>query len=92
MIRAGAYAEGTMHEQDVHLVLSWELLSKRDCMQVPVLFDKKTKTIVSNESADIIRMFATECQVCPPTDSPAFQDSYDISLGHCLLHEHDTTQ
>jgi hypothetical protein len=51
MIRAGAYAEGTMHEQDVHLVLSWELLSKRDCMQVPVLFDKKTKTIVSNESA-----------------------------------------
>ncbi|KAA6429496.1 MAG: hypothetical protein FRX49_00888 [Trebouxia sp. A1-2] len=29
---------------------------------VPVLFDKKTKTIVSNESADIIRMFATECQ------------------------------
>ena len=34
-------------------------------LQVPVLYDKQTKTIVSNESADIIRMFATECQVCP---------------------------
>lgn len=27
---------------------------------VPVLWDKKTKTIVSNESSEIIRMFATE--------------------------------
>ena len=44
------------------------------CIQVPVLFDKKTKTIVSNESADIIRMFATECQVRPHADSPAFQE------------------
>ena len=51
------------------------------CIQVPVLFDKKTKTIVSNESADIIRMFATECQVCPHADSSAFQDSYDSSTA-----------
>lgn len=27
---------------------------------VPVLYDKKTKTIVSNESAEILRMFSTE--------------------------------
>ncbi|OHF01551.1 glutathione S-transferase [Colletotrichum orchidophilum] len=27
---------------------------------VPVLFDKKTKTIVNNESSDILRMFGTE--------------------------------
>ena len=27
---------------------------------VPILWDKKTKTIVSNESSEIIRMFATE--------------------------------
>jgi putative glutathione S-transferase len=27
---------------------------------VPVLWDKKAKTIVSNESSEIIRMFATE--------------------------------
>lgn len=32
-------------------------------LQVPILYDKQMKTIVSNESADIIRMFATECQV-----------------------------
>jgi len=29
-------------------------------MQVPVLWDKREQKIVSNESADIIRMFATE--------------------------------
>ena len=28
--------------------------------QVPVLWDKQERKIVSNESADIIRMFATE--------------------------------
>lgn len=27
---------------------------------VPVLYDKKTKSIVSNESAEILRMFSTE--------------------------------
>ena len=29
-------------------------------MSVPVLFDKKTNTIVSNDSAEILHMFATE--------------------------------
>jgi glutathionyl-hydroquinone reductase len=29
-------------------------------VQVPVLWDKQAQKIVSNESADIIRMFATE--------------------------------
>lgn len=33
---------------------------------VPVLWDKKTKTIVSNESAEIIRMFNTEFQDLAP--------------------------
>lgn len=27
---------------------------------VPVLYDKKTKTIVSNESSEILRMFSAE--------------------------------
>lgn len=27
---------------------------------VPVLYDRKTKTIVSNESSEILRMFSTE--------------------------------
>ena len=35
-------------------------------LQVPILYDKQTETIVSNESADIVRMFATECQVTIP--------------------------
>ena len=84
MNEAGAEAGGMMRKQDLHprpdlaaAEQMWLL-----CIQVPVLFDKKIKTIVSNESADIIRMLATECQVCPHTDSPAVQDSYDSSMGH----------
>ena len=46
-------------------------------MQVPVLFDKESMTIVSNESADIIRMFATECQVC------MHFLTYSTLLEHC---------
>jgi len=38
---------------------------------VPILFDKKTETIVSNESAEIIRMldraFAGSTELCPPS-------------------------
>lgn len=33
-------------------------------LQVPVLFDRKTQRIVNNESADIIRIFATGFKVC----------------------------
>jgi len=32
---------------------------------VPVLYDKKTKTIVSNESSEILRMFSTEVRSPP---------------------------
>jgi glutathionyl-hydroquinone reductase len=32
---------------------------------VPVLYDKKNKTIVSNESSEIIRMFYTEVRLTP---------------------------
>lgn len=34
---------------------------------VPVLYDKKTKTIVSNESSEILRMFSTEVSSSPLT-------------------------
>ncbi|KAL3163163.1 hypothetical protein ABBQ32_009571 [Trebouxia sp. C0010 RCD-2024] len=54
---------------------------------VPVLFDKKTMMIVSNESADIIRMFATECQAMDgpnaasliPADPAQLQQLEDIN-------------
>lgn len=39
-------------------------------VQVPVLYDKKTATIVSNESADIIRMLATEFREFAAPKSP----------------------
>jgi putative glutathione S-transferase len=37
----------------------YELAGILDQKSVPVLFDKRTKTIVSNESAEILRMFGT---------------------------------
>lgn len=38
----------------------YELAGVTDQKSVPILLDKETKTIVSNESAEIVRMFATE--------------------------------
>lgn len=37
---------------------------------VPVLYDKKTKRIVSNESSEILRMFGTEASLLDPVVSP----------------------
>lgn len=37
---------------------------------VPILFDKKTRTIVSNESADIVRMLGTHAIALGSTMSP----------------------
>eukprot|EP00755_Sulcionema_specki_P021950 Sspe_Gene.75322::Locus_47069_Transcript_2_2_Confidence_0.500_Length_1203::g.75322::m.75322/K07393/ECM4, yqjG; glutathionyl-hydroquinone reductase len=41
---------------------------------VPVLFDKKTCTIVNNESADIIKMLATEFDGATPDDVDLFPE------------------
>jgi hypothetical protein len=42
------------------LTLAFVLTFKHPWPQVPVLFDKKTQTIVNNESSQILRMFETE--------------------------------
>lgn len=38
----------------------YEMAGIDDQKSVPILFDKKTKSVVNNESAEIMRMFATE--------------------------------
>ena len=38
---------------------------------VPVLYDKKTKTVVNNESSEIIRMLGSEVRNHHPTKPPA---------------------
>jgi putative glutathione S-transferase len=46
-----------MKEQDIYFQVDPEYKGR---FTVPVLYDKKQGKIVSNESADIIRMFYTE--------------------------------
>lgn len=41
---------------------------------VPVLYDKKTKTIVSNESSEILRMLGSEVSRLPVSSHP--RDDY----------------
>ena len=47
---------------------------------VPVLFDKKTKTIVNNESSEIIRMFNSEFNEFCKTDEQRALDFYPEHL------------
>jgi len=47
---------------------------------VPVLFDKKTKTIVNNESSEIIRMLNTEFNDFCPTEEQKALDIYPEAL------------
>lgn len=39
---------------------------------VPVLYDKKQKRIVSNESSEILRMFGTAVSISKPIFAPSF--------------------
>lgn len=48
---------GAKHARDLYLLADPNYSGR---FSVPVLWDKKTKTIVSNESSEIIRMFGTE--------------------------------
>ena len=47
---------------------------------VPVLWDKKTKTIVNNESSEILRMLNTEFNQFCPTEEQRALDLYPESL------------
>lgn len=47
---------------------------------VPVLFDKKKKVIVNNESSEIIRMFNSEFNECSSTSEQAALDLYPTEL------------
>ncbi|MGK0291217.1 MAG: putative glutathione S-transferase, partial [bacterium] len=57
--------EGCTSDELYHLKYLWELYKKADehyvgRVTVPILWDKKTETIVNNESSEIIRIFNSE--------------------------------
>ena len=55
--------EGFTHLKDVYFESEKDYQGR---FTVPVLYDKKTKTIVSNESSEILRMFGTEVSLPSP--------------------------
>ncbi|MDQ2994142.1 MAG: glutathione S-transferase family protein [Pseudomonadota bacterium] len=56
----GCIPDAANHKQFLHEVYSLAAPNYTGRVTVPVLWDKVTKTIVNNESADIIRMFNSE--------------------------------
>ena len=53
-------------------------------VSVPVLWDTKTKTIVNNESSEIIRMFNSEFNDFSPTDDQRKLDLYPAGLASAI--------
>ncbi len=52
--------EGYTHLRDIYFGVNPDYEGR---FTVPVLFDKKTQTIVNNESSEILRMFGTEVTI-----------------------------
>ncbi|WP_299769441.1 glutathione S-transferase C-terminal domain-containing protein [uncultured Tateyamaria sp.] len=80
----GEYADTELNAQAVHQVYARQRPTYTGRITVPVLWDKDTQQIVSNESADIVRMLATTFdtnrQLCPP------QHVAEIDRWNTLIH------
>ncbi|WP_299598724.1 glutathione S-transferase C-terminal domain-containing protein [uncultured Tateyamaria sp.] len=80
----GEYADTELDAQAVHQVYARQRPAYTGRITVPVLWDKDTQQIVSNESADIVRMLATTFdtnrQLCPP------QHVAEIDRWNTLIH------
>ncbi|KAG5643397.1 hypothetical protein DXG03_000975 [Asterophora parasitica] len=59
---------GSEHVKDLYFKVDPDFQGR---FTVPILWDKKTHTIVNNESAEIVRIFNTAFNDLPPTDSRA---------------------
>ncbi|WP_299202502.1 glutathione S-transferase C-terminal domain-containing protein [uncultured Tateyamaria sp.] len=80
----GEYADTELNAQAVHQVYARQRPTYTGRITVPVLWDKDTQQIVSNESADIVRMLATafdpDRHLCPS------QHEADIDRWNTLIH------
>jgi putative glutathione S-transferase len=59
------HVTGAAHIRDIYLAIDPDYSAR---FTVPVLYDKKAKTIVNNESSEIIRIFNTEFNDLIPAD------------------------
>jgi glutathionyl-hydroquinone reductase len=62
---------GTVFAKEIY-----EMSGLDDQKSVPILFDKQTKTVVNNESAEIMRMMATELNGLSPRSNSNAMDLY----------------
>lgn len=80
----GEFADTELGVFAVHEVYARQHPAYTGRITVPVLWDKRTEQIVSNESADIVRMFGTvldpHCRLCPPDEQT------DIDRWNTLIH------
>ena len=80
----GAYADTELGVSAVHQVYAKQTPAYTGRITVPVLWDKDTSQIVSNESADIVRMLSTtfdpERRLCPPAHEA------EIDRWNTLIH------
>ena len=80
----GDYADTELNAKAVHQVYARQHPAYTGRITVPVLWDKDTKQIVSNESADIVRMlslaFDPDRRLCPS------QHEADIDRWNALIH------
>mmetsp|Transcript_23743 Transcript_23743/g.42541 ORF Transcript_23743/g.42541 Transcript_23743/m.42541 type:complete len:316 (+) Transcript_23743:2285-3232(+) len=81
---SGAYADPLLKARAVHAVYSRQRPAYTGRITVPVLWDKHSEQIVSNESADIVRMLAQcfdpEHRLVPPEMLP------EIDGWNALIH------
>ncbi|GGX50553.1 glutathione-dependent reductase [Tateyamaria omphalii] len=80
----GEYADPELKAQAVHQVYARQCPAYTGRITVPVLWDKQAQQIVSNESADIVRMlslaFDPDRRLCPS------QHEADIDRWNTLIH------
>ena len=68
---------GATHIRDIYFLADKDYDGR---FSVPVLWDKKTKTIVNNESSEIIRMLGSEFNEFSATDEQRALDLYPENL------------
>lgn len=80
----GTYADTELGASAVHQVYARQRPAYTGRITVPVLWDKQTEQIVSNESADIVRMLGTTFdpnrRLCPPAQEA------EINHWNTLIH------
>lgn len=80
--QSGAFADPELEAEAVHEIYARQRPAYTGRITVPVLWDRQSRQIVSNESADIVRMigqhFDTDQRLCPAPQLPEIDRWNDL--------------